>query len=240
MSLSIVSANILSPHTDRLRAQTPPQHERIPQIAGDFQTLDPDVLIVCEIQQSSADDCLAKLASETGMDVRVRADQKDADEGIAILTKPDIPILDEAIFEILPGERRFGIAAQIGDILVMGVHYPWQISHFRERTRITRHLVQRVQGHQQAIIAGDFNSLPLQRARHLFTQAGFLAATQALDRRTSGFPANYRHAQLPLGLGRLIPPIQVDDIYSRGFTHRTIGAVVTASDHPIIWAELVE
>lgn len=240
MPLRVATANILSPHTHRLRMQTPPQYERIPQIAQDIQILDPDVLVICEIQTSSAEDYLAKLTSETGLEVRIQAEQKDADEGIAILTKPDIDTSNVTSFEIVPGERRFGIAAKIGNVTLVGVHYPWQISRFRKRTEITQRLLESTQAQQQAVIAGDFNSLPQHRARRLFTQAGFLAATQALDRQTSGFPANYRHSQLPLGIGNLVPRMQLDDIYSKGFAQHAVEAVVTASDHPILCTELVD
>ena len=103
MPLRVATANILSPHTHRLRMQTPPQYERIPQIAQDIQILDPDVLVICEIQTSSAEDYLAKLTSETGLEVRIQAEQKAADEGIAILTKPDIDMSNVTFFEIVPG-----------------------------------------------------------------------------------------------------------------------------------------
>lgn len=121
----------------------------------------------------------------------------------------------------------------------MGIHYPWGITDSSQRTEISQGLIDRTDSFEEAVIAGDFNSLPQQKARRIFAGAQFSAATDFLTRRESGFPSAYRRGQAPAPFGYMIPKIQLDDIYVRGFEHQEVTAHVVQSDHPMLSSNLV-
>jgi len=135
-------------------------------------------------------------------------------------------------------DQRFATELMLPGLVIVGVHYPWQITASGIRAALTKRLVERVSGFNRAVICGDFNSYLAQNARRQYAAAGYISTSAQLARREIGYPVNYQGAQLPLGLGNVLPRARLDDIYTRGLDVPVAAGVPTLSDHPILMAML--
>lgn len=232
--MKIASLNLLSPHTRRLADGTPPQEERLHQIAADIADSKPDIAVLSECRSEAH---LQLCADLTNMNIACYARQQDADELIALLVRKDFAYETADEHAITRSKKRKCIALVAGKTLVIAAHYPWLPYKNTQRNQASQKLLSLSKNYETAVIAGDFNCLPWQKARRALRVNGFQSTASRLGKNEAGFPANYAKYQLPL-LGSYMPKIQLDDIFVKGGKITHAEAIQTESDHPLITAEI--
>lgn len=234
-SFTVVFWNVLF---DTRNPEVPAQHLRYKHIAKTLEQLNMPLDVVClsEIEDSPSHGKHGeKIAELLGYEPGIWTYHAREREQIGVFGNQ----VKDTEFLMLDDGMAAAIT-QTGPITVAGVH----LTHTIHRTAVRRQQIETVlehlQGHDQAIIMGDFNSLPWHTPRRLVEAAGYRSVFKELygfHPITSPIPEYQKLIistwQRPVvGSG-----FSADDIYIKGpMNIIATGTLKSESDHKGVWA----
>ena len=224
-----------------------PQRDRLGNLAKRLITLEQDIGFLDAVNLSEAQE------SEIGHHGRliasmlsypegywVKHSRKKAGEHIGMFGDK---VTNAQAIDLQHGKR--AILTRVGGVAIVGAHLKFQL-HGPERSLQMATLLQHISQEDQAVVMGDFNSLPWQEPRKMLEAEGFTSVFELTNqRRLATVPSpEYRAMPNPkrrLGIlaGRMVGiRMNVDDIYVRNLSVHAAGFFSGDSDHLGVWATL--
>ena len=246
--LHIVSWNILLDQTRVNKGLIEPQAKRIHSQIQTIQDLrlshgvEPDVVGICEAERTKKWQNHGQLMAEAIADTRgywvshnhIKRNHEREYIGVFGTQVTNAEILE------LPSDKK-AVITRVGDIAIAMNHFRNQrVGNDRELQ--SRVLLDYLKDDEQAIIMGDFNALPYEKARRLIHNAGFVSVYKALKLPYPMTQPTEKYRDLfvtaPRVLQRYTSLANIDDIYVRGLTVNDADTFVGDSDHYGLWAKI--
>jgi endonuclease/exonuclease/phosphatase family metal-dependent hydrolase len=140
----------------------------------------------------------------------------------------------------LPSDKR-AVVTRVGGVAIA-------MNHFRnqhigtDREHQARAIVDYLKHDDQAVIMGDFNAVPHEKARRIIRKAGFVSVFKAMRQ---GLPNTFPtdpywdiFVTKPPQPRYCRGPVSLDDIYVRGAHVEAAGMFEGNSDHAGLWARI--
>ena len=221
----------------------PQQVERHEEIARRLQDLGKslDVVCLCEIENSKnhghMGERIAALTGNTPGKWTHHPSPKDHEQ-IGMFGKK----VKNVDFELLGNKN--GAIAHVGSTAVAGIHLTYRVTSTAHQRREINTMLDALSDEKNAVIMGDFNSLPWQAPRRLVESYGYTSVFEILGQEQPATSPilEYRPMTLPTwqqAILRLGDGFSADDIYIKGdLKVKDAGIFKGESDHCAVWATL--
>lgn len=199
-----------------------------------------DALGMSEVERTAAGNTGLEVARRLGLSSTYwhGLTRSRPNEGIFLATKKEAVAIQA--HDLDPGhDHRSALTAKLGNITVAATHLSWEVNRADWRRRQTEILLYKLATARQAIILGDFNSLPWQKPRRMLERHGFKSVARQLDFGPTYPVEPYGRESTPAGRYRLVKALggfSIDDIYTCGLRLVDGGTFEGPSDHRGVWA----
>ena len=232
--LTVVAWNILLDKTRTRQGIITPQHQRINSLTATLveSGVAPDVVAIMEAENAKGHGG-ERIARALGFEAGFWYEHNRKNEHIGMFGDQ----VDTAE-SIELGYNKLAVMTMVGEVAVVGLHLKcehWGPKRAEQLERVLAHL----DGHESAIVMGDLNALPLEKAPRMLRKDGFESVYRQLgQKRPMTWPApTYRDIMLTPWQQRLLPRgVNCDDIYIRNLTAVDAGSFMGDSDHAGVWA----
>lgn len=255
-SIDVISWNILMDKTRTKAGTVVPQSIRLPSLIQSLETLKEnglslDVVGICEahaVSQAEVDargsqepvaqhngDLLAKgLGFEESFWANHNTSKRKGEH---------IGMFGNLVHEVeefaLPADKK-AMIANIGDIAVSMNHFRME-RWGKQRQMQAEALLERMSDAKYGFMGGDWNLLPIEKARRFMRKAGYVPVYDLFSSQQIGtFPTDeYRPTfQDELNARHVKGPILLDGMYVKGLEVEDAGVFVGASDHVGLYARV--
>lgn len=210
------------------------QDERLKGIASllnDHSQKSPTIIFICEVEGGQTSN---KISDMLGSKMEVLGSSAYPNDYMGFISNIDNLNFKEIKHKEMKIKwpKTLSVQASNEGVSINGIHSPRGIvSEARERISMIRSVLSSIDKHTPSIIAGDFNSLPIQPNRLLLKIKGYKLA-KAAGPNNDSFPAQYYKGK---NIPKWLPKLRIDATYYKGLTlteHQSIETEL--SDHPIL------
>lgn len=234
---TVIAWNILLDKARTRDGLVRPQADRIDLQADTLKQteLDLDVVAILEAEQTEAGHNGEKLARRLGYTASHWTPHNRKNEYIGMFGG-----LVDGTEPVDIGHRKKAVLTHVGSVAVVGVHLRrerWGGKRAEQMGSLLEHIDQ----YDQAVVMGDLNAIPIEKAPRILRAHGFQSVYRRLGkRRPPTWPTDtYRGVMLnPWYQWLLGSGVVYDDIYVKNVDVLDAGSFVGDSDHAGVWAVL--
>ena len=231
---TVAAWNILLDKTRTRQGIIRPQHARIDSLTATLveSGVAPDVVTIMEAENAKGHGG-ERIARALGFEAGFWYEHNRKNEHIGMFGDRV-----NATEPIELGYSKLAVMTMVGEVAVVGLHL--KCEHWGpKRAEQLEQVLAYIDGHESAVVMGDLNALPLEKAPRMLRKDGFESVYKQLgQKRPTTWPAPaYREIMLTPWQRRLLRRgVSCDDIYIRNLTAVDAGSFMGDSDHAGLWA----
>lgn len=211
-----------------------PQGERLASIVKQIEQISPDFLGLYEVDNKVLASWVERLGFKNHLLTNYASDRLD----FAIYVGSHHTLEDQHIVEYSQADKRKAIITSVDGVRVAATHLSYRLERVDWRNAQTKSLIHELAEAKHAVIMGDLNCLPWQKARKQLIRAGYTSVASLIGY-PSTFPTDQYKTKLHIHQRLLVQDgVSIDDIYFKNMKFNNGGLIEADSDHLGIWADL--